>query len=363
MKKSRNKKEKKKIETSLYAYVGLSFVIILFAVVLCTFVYLAIIRKVNPITNAGGTEIEQKIIEGLKTAIAYGFVVGIALILVVINLIIKPINKIADATKKVAKGDFTVKLSTKRNDEIGRLVNNFNVMVGELNSIEYLRKDFIRSVSHEVKTPIASIQGFAKLLEDENLSKEEKQEYINIILEETTRLSNLSSNIIKLSKVENQEIITNKKEYRLDEQLRKAIIMLEAKINKKNIQIELNAKSTIIYEDEELLMEVWLNLLNNAVKYTKENGKIEVNVCEQEEYIEVKVKDNGIGIPKDKQDRIFEKFFQVDKSRSTEGSGLGLAIVKRIIELIDGKIAVESEEGKGSTFTVDILKKQTVERS
>ena len=360
-----NKKEKNKVQSSLYVYIGISFVIILVAVMIFTVVYFAIIRSY--IIDANGTgnsikelindETSEKIISGLKSAMAYGFFVGVALIIVVINRIINPIRKITIATKKVAAGDFSVKVDAKRNDEIGRLSNNFNIMVKELNSIEYLRKDFISSVSHELKTPIASIQGFAKLLKDENLSRDEKDEYINIILEETSRLSNLSSNMLKLSKFENQEIITKKEKYKLDEQLRKAIIMLDSEINKKNIKIEMQAKPTIINEDKELLMEIWINLLNNAVKYTKENGKIEVNIEEKEDFIEVKIKDNGIGIPKEKQDRIFEKFFQVEKSHSADGGGLGLAIVKRIIELINGKIKVESEEGKGTIFIVDILKK------
>jgi len=355
--------KKKKGIKSLYVYLSISFVVILAIVLLATIIYFVYIRKnldipqdeviVKNLINELNME---KIQTGLKNAMIYGTSIGIALILVVASHIIKPIRKITDATKKVASGDFNVDVDIKRNDEIGDLVDNFNVMVKELNSIEYLRKDFVSNVSHELKTPIAAIQGFAKLLAQDNLSEEEKQEYIDIILEETARLSNLSSNMIKLSKFENQEIITNKKKYRLDEQLRKAIIMLEEKINKKDIKINLKSEEITIVEDEDLIMEIWINLLNNAVKYTNEKGRIDVKVNEENEFVKVEIKDNGIGIPKNKQDRIFEKFYQAEKSHSSDGSGLGLAIVKRIIDLTGGNIKIESEEGKGTTFVVYIKK-------
>ena len=357
--------KKKKGIRSLYLYLSISFIVILLAVIIVTGIYAGVIRKnilaisenksavKDFLDESGGIE---NVLSELKRAATYGIVFGIALILVVAGHIIKPIRKLTEATKKVASGDFDVNVKIKRSDEIGDLADNFNVMVKELNSIEYLRKDFISNVSHELKTPIASIQGFTKLLAQDNLSKEEKQEYIDIILEETARLSNLSSNMIKLSKVENQEIITNKKKYRLDEQLRKAIIMLEEKINQKNIKITLKSEEITIVEDADLIMEIWINLLNNAVKYTDENGKIEIDVTEEDEFVKVEIKDNGIGIPKDKQERVFEKFYQAEKSHSYDGSGLGLAIVKRIVDLTEGKIELQSEVGKGTKFIVHIRK-------
>lgn len=359
------KKRRKGIH-SLYIYLSISFIIILTVVLLSTLIYFKCIEsniaqnevQVKEFINQGLIEKSalQEVINGIRSGITYGVIVGIALILIVAGHIIKPIRKITEATKKVASGDFGVSVKIKRNDEIGDLADNFNVMVKELNSIEYLRKDFVSNISHELKTPLASIQGFAKLLAQDNLSKEEKQEYINIILEETSRLSNLSSNMIKLSEFENKEIITNKKKYRLDEQIRKAIIMLEEEISRKNIKITLKSEEITIIEDEDLIMEIWINLLNNAIKYTDENGKIEINVSDEYEFVRVQIKDNGIGIPKDKQDRIFEKFYQVEKSHSNEGSGLGLAIVKRIIDLTEGEISLESEIGKGTTFIVCIRK-------
>lgn len=280
--------------------------------------------------------------------------------MVMASHIIRPLRKITDATKKVATGNLNAKVNVDRDNEIGELAHNFNIMVDELNSIEYLRKDFVSNISHELKTPIASIQGFTKLLVDDNLSKEEKNEYVNIILEETERLSNLSSNMLKLSKLEKQEIVTNKTEYRLDNQIRKAIIMLDEEINKRKIKISLDSGEVSIYEDEDLIMEIWINLISNAIKYNNENGEIKIKVIEDENNVKVMIEDTGIGIPKEKQGKIFEKFYQVEKSRSSEGSGLGLAIVKRIVDLIKGEIEVESKENKGTKIIITIPKETQV---
>ncbi len=361
--KEESSKKKKGIKY-LYVYISVSFLIAMIVTVLATLLYFGYIRK-NILGNDYEAEIVGKVIEetnieqmldGLKSALIYGIMTGLILIFFVTSHIIKPIRKITSATKKVASGDFNSTVDINRNDEIGKLADNFNLMIKELNSIEYLRKDFVSNISHELKTPIASIQGFTKLLAKENLSKEEKQEYIDIIIEETTRLSNLSNNMIKLTNFENQEIVTNKKEYRLDEQMRKCIIMLEEKINEKNIKVELDTEEMIITEDADLIMEVWINLLNNAIKYSKENGNIDIKITEESEFFKVQIKDDGIGIPKDKQERIFEKFFQVEKSHSYDGSGLGLAIVKRIIDLTKGKIEVESKDGEGTSFFVYLKK-------
>lgn len=350
----------------MYLYLTLSFVAILIFVILSTSIYFRYIHNKfnkNGVTikniieeNIADRETVERVQLGSKNALIYGSIVGATLVLVIASHIVKPIRKLTEATKKVASGNFDVKVYSDRNDEVGDLVDNFNLMVKELNSIEYLRKDFVRNISHELKTPIASIQGFTKLLADENLSKEEKKEYIDIILEETKRLSNLSSNMIKLSKVENQEIIINKKKFRLDEQIRKVIIMLEEQINEKKLKVELETKEISIIQDEDLIMEIWINLLNNAVKYTNNNGKIEIKIDETDTYVEVKIKDNGIGIEEEKQCRIFERFYQAEVSHSADGSGLGLAIVKRIVELIKGKIRFESKQGEGTTFFIQIPK-------
>ena len=248
----------------------------------------------------------------------------------------------------------------KRNDEIGELAENFNKMVKELNNNEYLSKEFISNVSHEFKTPIASIQGFAKLLKDDKTTEEEKTEYLDIIIEETDRLANLSNNIQKLSRLENKDIVKLEDKIILDEQIRKCILMFNQKLDEKNINITMDEKNLKVISNEELLQQVWINLINNAIKYTPENGQIEVKLEEEEKYVIVEIKDSGIGIDEKKQKRIFEKFYQVDSSHATEGNGLGLAIVKKIVELHGGTISVESKVGEGSSFKVKLSKNNKI---
>ena len=260
--------------------------------------------------------------------------------------ILQPIKKMTEATKKVASGDFNVKLESQREDEIGELTQNFNQMVNELGKVEVIQKDFINNVSHEIKTPISSIQGFAKLLEDENLPEAERKEYAEIIIEE--------SNILRLSKIQNQGKIVRKDHINITEQLRKAIAVLENKWNEKSLTFNISAKDVYYDGDEELTFQVWMNLIDNAIKFSKPNGKITIDVKEEIDEIVVKIKDNGIGMSKEEQERIFTRFYQIDKSHSQEGSGLGLSIVKSIIDLSGGKIEVESKENSGTTFIIKL---------
>ena len=274
------------------------------------------------------------------------------------EMLADPLKKSIDATKKVAEGDFSVRLETKRDDETKELVDNFNRMVKQLGKTEILQKDFIDNISHEIKTPINSIQGFTKLLDDNNLSEQERKEYINIILEETNRLLKLSSNILKLAKLQHQDKIINNQEINLSEQIKKAVLLLEPKWKDKNINFSIDAKEVYFYGDEDLLFQVWTNLLDNAIKFSNANGKISVKISIVQDKIEVSIKDNGIGMDSDELELIYTRFYQIDKSHSGEGSGLGLAIVKRIVEISNGEINVESEKGKGTTFTVVLPKKE-----
>jgi signal transduction histidine kinase len=280
---------------------------------------------------------------------------GSVLIAVASMIIIRPIRKLTDATKEVAKGNFDVRVKVKSGDEIGNLTENFNKMTADLKNIEYLRKDFISNVSHEFKTPITSIQGFAKLIRDKNLPEEQFDEYTGIIISESGRLANLSSSLLRLSKLENQEIHEKFTKYSLDEQIRKAILLLENKWSRKNIELDLALDETSYYGDEELMQQVWINLISNAVKFSNENGLISVSLRRANNKLTVQVADNGIGIPDEAKGRIFDKFFKADKARSEDGNGLGLAIVKKIVELHHGKISFESEVNKGSVFTVELF--------
>ncbi|QUH25743.1 HAMP domain-containing sensor histidine kinase [Serpentinicella alkaliphila] len=280
--------------------------------------------------------------------------IGALLIIISVRITIKRILKLNSATKEVAKGNFDIQIENHSNDEIGQLTDNFNKMTRELRSIEYLRKDFITSVSHEFKTPLASIQGFAKLLQKGNLSEDEVKDYTNIIVEESARLSNLSSNILKLSKLENQVILEKRSKFSLDEQMRKSILLLEHEWSKKNIEFDIELDSVDYSGDEELLQQVWINIINNAIKFSNENGKIRLRLRERGTFIQVIVEDNGIGMKEETLNRIFEKFYQGDESHSHEGNGLGLPLVKRILDLCGGSIKVESGINEGSIFIVEL---------
>lgn len=280
-------------------------------------------------------------------------IIGAMLIALFVKRVVEPVLKLTGATKEVAKGNFDIQLDYQSDDEVGQLTQNFNKMTRELKSIEYLRKDFITNVSHEFKTPIASIQGFAKLLQNGNLTEEETQEYTQIIVEEAGRLSNLSSNILRLSKLENQEIVA-RKFFSLDEQIRKSILLLEHEWNKKNIEFEIELEKINCLGDEELLEQVWLNLLGNAIKFSPIKGKISIRLTQAEKTAIVQISDKGIGMSDDTMTRIFEKFYQGDVTHFHEGSGLGLSLVKRILDLFGGHIHVQSKINEGSTFTVEL---------
>lgn len=283
-------------------------------------------------------------------------IVIISAVLVRINLknIFRPIEQINEATKKVALGEYDIELESKREDEIGELTNNFNKMTRGLKSTENLQKEFINNVSHEIKTPVSSIEGFAKFLKDKNLTDEEREEYTNIIIEEAKRLENLTGKILKLSKLNNQEVITNKQEIDIAEQIRKAISLLEPKWSKKDIKINVSLDEKVFLGDEDLIYQVWVNIIDNAIKFSNEGGSIDIKVYEKDKNIIVEIKDHGIGMKEEELEKVYDRFYQIDKSHSREGSGLGLAIVKRIVELSEGKIEINSKENKGTTVIVKL---------
>lgn len=275
---------------------------------------------------------------------------------------VRPITRLSEATRKVAAGDFSVRLPILRDDELGMLSQNFNHMTEELQSIEYLQKDFISNVSHEFKTPIASIQGFATLLISPQTTEEERKEYASIILKESQRLSRLSQNLLRLSKLEYQQRLTTKEPFSLDEQLRQTVLLLEPEWSKKNITWNLELEGIEIYGDAELMQQVWINLLGNAIKFSYTGGEINLSLYNSDT-VKVKVKDFGPGMDENTQQHIFERFYQGDTSHAHEGNGLGLPLAKRIIDLHGGNILVKSTPGKGTTFIVELHRGSTPERS
>lgn len=275
------------------------------------------------------------------------------MISVLINNFMKPVKKLMEATDKVSQGDFSIRLKEDNVPPDIRDMNvSFNKMAKELGSIETLTNDFIVNVSHEFKTPIAAIEGYATLLQDSTLSDEERIEYTKIILDSSRQLSSLSGNILKLSKLETQEIIPDKKYFSLDEQLRQALLFLESQWSKKNIDIDMDLKTTTYYGSEDLLMQVWLNIFGNAIKFTPENGLIVTRLKNTPKGICVSISDNGIGMSEDVKDKIFDKFYQGDKSRNFQGNGLGLTLVKKILDLCKCEINVTSKINEGTTFNI-----------
>lgn len=280
------------------------------------------------------------------------------------SYVMNPIVEISKGMQKVADGDFTVQLSFNNNhrkrkdslysDEIDVMANNFNKMTRELNGMDYMRKDFISNVSHEIKTPVAAIAGFSEMLLDGGLSEEEQKEYLAYIYEESQRLSRMSENMLHMSRLDHQNIVDLKQKVRVDEQIRKCIIFLEEKWQHKDIQYELQLEHCSIESNYDLLFQLWTNLIDNAIKYSKDKCSIWIKTKIVDNSLQFSIKDEGMGISKEKLSKIYDKFYQCDESHKRHGSGLGLSIVKRIIELLNGSIMCESELGIGTTMTVTL---------
>lgn len=323
-----------------------------------------VLPNVTAVTVVNGEYVEIDSFAKENVYWVVNFVVIIAFIVCIIlgtvitafisRTILQPIRDLNKATTEVARGNFSVRVREPLDAEYGTLTRNFNRMAEELSGIETLRGDFISNVSHEFKTPLASIQGFAKLLQDDSLSDSDRCEYTQIIIDETTRLSKLASNILNLSKLENQTTIANKTRFSLDEQIRKIILMLEPEWSKKNINLDIALDDIYYFGNEELMGQICQNIINNAIKFTPDNGVIKVQLYRTESNITVRISDNGIGISHEAKEKIFEKFYQGDHSRKTEGNGLGLALVKRIIDLCGGRIYVENLYEGGVCFVVEL---------
>ncbi len=266
------------------------------------------------------------------------------------------IKVFCDVANNVSKGDFSVRVPTyfiKPKSEMDFLAVNFNKMLVEISSLENMRNNFIADVSHEIKTPLSVIQGYADLLQEKDLSPEKRAEYTHRLSQAIESLTNLVTNILKLNKIENQGIV-QKEEFSLDEQIRCCILAFEEKLEEKRLQINVELEEIKITSDKALLEIVWNNIISNAIKYTGFNGKIDVELKSENGKTIVKIRDNGCGMSKETLSHCFEKFYQGDTSHSQEGNGLGLALVKQVINLLDGKIEIDSSPQKGTLFSIII---------
>lgn len=271
----------------------------------------------------------------------------------------QPIEQFADATHKVASGDFSVYVAPRHTpdkaDYLDAIFTDFNKMVEELGSIETLKTDFFSNVSHEIKTPLAVVQNYAELLNQENLPEEKRLEYTEMILHATHRLSNLITNMLKLNKLEKQVIMPKPEPFDLCAQLCECALQFEDMWDKKDIEFEADIEDrAYICADSGLLEMVWTNLLSNAMKFTPAGGTISITQKSDEKEVVVEIADTGCGMDEATMKRIFDKFYQGDTSHATEGNGLGLALVQRILELSEGSITVRSKPGQGTAFTVHL---------
>lgn len=283
-------------------------------------------------------------------------IVGAGLSTLAVRIPLRPINWLIDQMNRLADGDFQARVHFKKPISMIpaflQVEESFNKMARELGDTEVLRQDFVNNFSHEFKTPIVSIAGFAKLLQRADLDEAQRREYIDAIVEESARLSSMATNVLKLTKVENQTILTGVTEYNLSEQLRSAVLLLENDWTAKHIELDMEFPEVSIQANEALMKEVFINLLHNAVKFSPEYGPLQVRIIQEQDAVRVTIANSG-EIPEADLKRIFQKFYQVDRSHGSAGNGVGLAIVKKIVELHQGTVEAESKGG-AVIFTVTL---------
>jgi signal transduction histidine kinase len=289
----------------------------------------------------------------------YGFVFlssaffGTVVILIAVRGVVKPIKQLSSASREVAQGHFDISVDIKKQDEIGRLAADFNIMVQEINSIDRMRREFVSNVSHEIRTPITSIKGFARLINENAEINENVREYSNTIIQESERLIDLSSNLLRLSELDSQ-IIHEQTEFSLDEQIRQVILSLETLWEVKKIEFDLELIEIAYTGDEDLLRQVWLNLIQNAINFSHDGGTIKIELNKTNGKVCVKITDYGFGIPEEDVPRVFDRFYKGDTSQKSKGNGLGLSIVQKIVQTAGGTISVKSKSGKGTAVTVKL---------
>ncbi|MEC0180531.1 HAMP domain-containing sensor histidine kinase [Paenibacillus peoriae] len=294
------------------------------------------------------------LIQFVVTFLTYSLIAGSLLILVAAMFLVRPIKKLTEATRRIAAGDFNVKLNIKQKGELGTLARSFEEMMHDLQQLEQMRREFVTNVSHEVQSPLTSISGYAIALKQVDLPDHERSRYLDIIITEAARMSKMSDSLLKLSFLDSQSPQMRLVTLSLDEQIRRVIVAIQPQWSARNIQFELDLQPVKITADHDQLNQVWTNILGNSIKFSKDGGRIDVSIKQDIKNVTVRISDSGIGILPEDQKRIFDRFFKADRSHSRkyDGSGMGLAIVKQIVSLHQGDIRVESEYGRGTTFIV-----------
>lgn len=278
-------------------------------------------------------------------------VIGSFLAFILGKLILVPANKIIDGMEKLANGEYDTRIDLGKYESFKGLEAGFNSLAAQLGNTEIFRSDFVNNFSHEIKTPIASINGLLPLMKNGNLPRDKQNRYLEIIEEEINRLSVMTTNMLNLAKVEKQEILTERTKINLSEQLRSCVLLLEKKWSSKNLNLSLDFDEYSVYVNEEMFRQVWINLLDNAIKFSNYDGELKITVEKSLGAVLVNIENQGEQIPEEEYDKIFNKFYQTKSSRKKEGNGIGLSIVKKIIELHSGSISVKSDKEK-TVFTV-----------
>lgn len=341
----------------LYRYFVL-FLIVAFVVTCCMTLF------VSTLTEALGISLTDAN-TGRAAKLTFANVFFISLIFMLIDalrrrlLLRRPIKRISDAAERLMRGDFSARIpksgSILSYDGFDVIAESFNKLACELEGVETLRSDFIANVSHEMKTPLAIIQNYGRLLQSDELSEAERVEYAKGVTDGAGRMADMLTSILRLNRLENQQIYPSCSEFNLSRQLCDCVLAFEEVWEDKDIELECELdESVTVCADEELLCLVWNNLLSNAFKFTPHGGKVKLSMNSDGTFVSVTVSDTGCGMSADVGSHIFEKFYQGDTSHASEGNGLGLALVKRVVDIIHGEISVESAVGRGSRFTVKI---------
>jgi signal transduction histidine kinase len=351
------KKEKGKQRFALTLLVTICVFVVMLITSLISYgvVYLLVSGNRFPIKL--GDEITPRF--ALLSMLVVSIIVGIVLSAVMSQMMLRYVNRLINRMNQLASGNFKTRLKFGRpignHPTVREITDSFNQMAEELEHTEMLRGDFVNNFSHEFKTPIVSIAGFTRLLKKGNLSEDQTSEYLDIIEEEALRLSEMATNVLNMTKIENQTILTDVTEYNLSEQIRSCVLLLEKRWEEKHLELSLEFDEHHICACEELLKQAWINLLDNAVKFSPEYGLIVIKIREKEEFYHISITNSGIEIPEEKRQKIFEKFYQADESHSSAGNGIGLSIVKYVIELHGGEVSVECKNGI-TTFCVTVKK-------
>lgn len=307
------------------------------------------------------TEVMYKI-PALLSILIVSMMIGTTFSVFLSKRVLAPITKLSAAMKNVASGDFSIRLKTNSKiEEISQLYSSFNVMARDLGATEIMQSDFVSNVSHEIKTPVAAIEGYATLLQDKQQTEEERSSCVDRILFNTRRLSQLVGNILLLSKVENGRMQSRISDFRLDEQIRQSIVALESKWVEKDIDFDIDMDVVEFVGAESLLMHVWNNIIGNAIKFSPQGGVVAIKLRDCGDKVTAAIQDAGPGIDEETRKHIFDKFYQGDSSRRAEGNGLGLSLVKRILDNCGGRVKAENAPEGGSVFTVELTRAKVQE--